>query len=73
VVTITIITQKRGDAVGPLVEKLHVMKLRLLGTMSLWQSVDVPGKFLPFSLLLIAFHFRAPIEPVMSARSSLAD
>jgi len=70
---ITIITQKRGDAVGPLVEKFAKDETSiLLGTMSLWQGVDVPGN----SCILVAIDripFPRPDEPVMSARASLAD
>lgn len=41
---IKIITQRRGDAVGPLVERFEKDETSiLLGTMSLWQGVDVPG------------------------------
>ena len=70
---ISIITQKRGDAVGPLVERFAKDETSiLLGTMSLWQGVDVPGN----SCILVAIDripFPRPDEPVMSARSSLAD
>jgi ATP-dependent DNA helicase DinG len=70
---ITIITQKRGDAVGPLVERFAKDETSiLLGTMSLWQGVDVPGN----SCVLVAIDripFPRPDEPVMSARASLAD
>ena len=70
---ITIITQKRGDAVGPLVERFAKDETSiLLGTMSLWQGVDVPGP----SCILVAIDripFPRPDEPVMSARASLAD
>jgi len=70
---IAIITQKRGDAVGPLVERFAKDETSiLLGTMSLWQGVDVPGS----SCILVAIDripFPRPDEPVMSARSSLAD
>jgi len=44
----------------------------LLGTMSLWQGVDVPGN----SCILVAIDripFPRPDEPVMSARASQAD
>ena len=44
----------------------------LLGTMSLWQGVDVPGS----SCILVAIDripFPRPDEPVMAARSSQAD
>ncbi len=70
---ITVITQKRGDAVGPLVERFAKDETSiLLGTMSLWQGVDVPGN----SCILVAIDripFPRPDEPVMSARASLAD
>ena len=70
---ITIITQKRGDSVGPLVERFAKDETSiLLGTMSLWQGVDVPGN----SCILVAIDripFPRPDEPVMSARASLAD
>ena len=70
---IRIITQKRGDAVGPLVEKFASDETSvLLGTMTLWQGVDVPGK----ACTLVAIDripFPRPDDPVMSARSAEAD
>ena len=70
---IRIFTQKRGDAVGPLVEKFAKDETSiLLGTMSLWQGVDVPGN----SCILVAIDripFPRPDEPVMSARAAQAD
>ena len=70
---IKIFTQKRGDAVGPLVEKFAKDETSiLLGTMSLWQGVDVPGN----SCILVAIDripFPRPDEPVMSARAAQAD
>ena len=70
---IKIITQKRGDAVGPLVERFAKDETSILiGTMSLWQGVDVPGN----SCILVAIDripFPRPDEPVMSARASQAD
>jgi ATP-dependent DNA helicase DinG len=70
---IKIITQKRGDAVGPLVARFAKDETSvLLGTMSLWQGVDVPGN----SCILVAIDripFPRPDEPVMSARASQAD
>ena len=68
-----IITQRRGDAVGPLVDKFAKdPRSILLGTISLWQGIDVPGP----SCTLVAIDripFPRPDEPVMSARSSVAD
>ncbi len=70
---IKIITQKRGDSVGSLVERFAADPTSiLLGTMSLWQGVDVPGS----ACTLVAIDripFPRPDDPVMSARSSKAD
>ena len=70
---IRIITQKRGDAVGPLVERFAEDETSiLLGTMSLWQGVDVPGD----ACILVAIDripFPRPDDPVMSARSAQVD
>jgi ATP-dependent DNA helicase DinG len=70
---IKVITQKRGDAVGPLVERFAKDETSvLLGTMSLWQGVDVPGN----SCVLVTIDripFPRPDEPVMSARAAQAD
>ncbi len=70
---ISIITQKRGDAVAPLVERFAADETSiLLGTMSLWQGVDVPGN----SCILVVIDrlpFPRPDEPVLAARSSQAD
>ena len=70
---IRIITQKRGDAVAPLVEKFASDETSvLLGTMTLWQGVDVPGS----SCTLVAIDripFPRPDDQVMSARSAEVD
>ncbi|MFM7623761.1 MAG: ATP-dependent DNA helicase [Actinomycetota bacterium] len=70
---INIITQKRGDSVGSLVERFASDPTSiLLGTMSLWQGVDVPGP----ACTLVAIDripFPRPDDPVMSARSAQAD
>jgi ATP-dependent DNA helicase DinG len=70
---IKIITQKRGDSVGSLVDRFaHEPTSILLGTMSLWQGVDVPGP----ACTLVAIDripFPRPDDPVMSARSAKAD
>ena len=70
---IRIITQRKGDAVAPLIEKFAEDETSiLLGTMTLWQGVDVPGK----SCTLVAIDripFPRPDEPVMSARAAEAD
>ena len=68
-----IITQRRGDSVGALVERFAKDPTSiLLGTMSLWQGVDVPGP----SCTLVAIDripFPRPDDPVMSARAAEAD
>ena len=70
---IPIITQKRGDSVGTLVERFAKdPKSILLGTISLWQGIDVPGP----ACTLVAIDripFPRPDEPVMSARAAEAD
>ncbi|MFZ9720194.1 MAG: ATP-dependent DNA helicase [Candidatus Nanopelagicaceae bacterium] len=70
---IKIITQKRGDSVGSLVDRFADEPTSiLLGTMSLWQGVDVPGP----ACMLVAIDripFPRPDDPVMSARSAKAD
>ena len=68
-----IITQRRGDAVAPLVERFAKNeKSILLGTISLWQGIDLPGP----SCTLVAIDripFPRPDEPVMAARAAQAD
>ena len=70
---IPIITQRRGDSVGPLVDKFAKdEKSILLGTISLWQGIDVPG---PACTLVVIdrIPFPRPDEPVLSARAAEAD
>jgi ATP-dependent DNA helicase DinG len=70
---IPIITQKRGDSVGALVDRFAASPTSvLLGTISLWQGIDVPGP----ACTLVAIDripFPRPDEPVMAARSAEAD
>ncbi len=70
---IKIITQKRGDSVGPLVARFAKDESSILiGTLSLWQGVEVPGN----SCILVTIDripFPRPDEPVMSARAAQAD
>jgi ATP-dependent DNA helicase DinG len=70
---IPIITQRRGDSVGPLVDKFAKDERSiLLGTISLWQGIDVPG---PACTLVVIdrIPFPRPDEPVFSARAAEAD
>ncbi len=68
-----IITQRKGDAVGPLVDRFAKNPQSiLLGTISLWQGIDVPGP----SCVLVAIDripFPRPDEPVMAARTAEID
>lgn len=68
-----IITQRRGDTVGPLVDRFAKdPRSILIGTLSLWQGIDVPGP----ACTLVAIDripFPRPDEPVMAARSAEAD
>ena len=68
-----IISQRRGDTVAPLVERFAKdEKSILLGTISLWQGIDVPGA----ACTLVAIDripFPRPDEPVLSARAAQAD
>ena len=68
-----IITQRRGDSVGPLVDRFaQDPRSILLGTISLWQGIDVPG---PSCTLVVIdrIPFPRPDEPVMAAREAEAD
>jgi ATP-dependent DNA helicase DinG len=68
-----IITARRGDPVGSLVERFaREERSILIGTISLWQGVDVPGS----ACTLVAIDripFPRPDDPVMAARSERAD
>ena len=68
-----IITARRGDPVGSLVERFaRDERSILIGTISLWQGVDVPGP----ACTLVAIDripFPRPDDPVMAARSELVD
>ena len=70
---IPIITQKRGDSVGVLVERFAKEPTSiLLGTISLWQGIDVPGPACTL-VTIDRIPFPRPDEPVMSARAAAAD
>jgi ATP-dependent DNA helicase DinG len=67
---IALIVQRKGDSVGVLVEKFAADKKSvLLGTISLWQGVDVPGE--SCSLVVIdRIPFPRPDDPIVSARAA---
>ena len=68
-----VLVQRRGDTVAALVEKFAAAEQStLVGTMSLWQGVDVPGP--TCSLVVIdRIPFPRPDDPVMSARAEAVD
>jgi ATP-dependent DNA helicase DinG len=70
---ISIITAKRGDSVASLVEKFAQDESSILiGTISLWQGVDVPGS----ACTLVAIDripFPRPDDPITAARAAEAD
>ena len=68
-----ILVQRRGDAVGSLVERFAADPAStLLGTVSLWQGVDVPGE----SCILVVIDripFPRPDDPLLAARQKAVD
>ena len=68
-----ILVQRRGDAVGGLVERFAAEPTStLLGTVSLWQGVDVPGE----SCILVVIDripFPRPDDPLLAARQQAVD
>ncbi len=64
-----VLVQRRGDAVGPLVRKFASDETSVLvGTMSLWQGVDVSGD----SCILVVIDripFPRPDDPLLQARA----
>ena len=68
-----LLVQRRGDPVGTLVARFSDEETScLLGTVSLWQGVDVPGA----SCLLVAVDripFPRPDDPLVAARAQVVD
>ncbi len=68
-----ILVQRRGDSVSPLVERFAAEpRSSLLGTVSLWQGVDVPGESC-VCVVIDRIPFPRPDDPLMSARSRAVD
>lgn len=68
-----ILVQRRGDSVSPLVERFAAEpRSSLLGTVSLWQGVDVPGESC-VCVVIDRIPFPRPDDPLMSARSQAVD
>ena len=68
-----LLVQQRGDAVAPLIaEFTEVPSSVLLGTISLWQGVDVTGASC-IQVIIDRIPFSHPDDPLASARSNAAD
>lgn len=70
---IPLLVQRRGDPVGVLVDRFaNEPETCLLGTLSLWQGVDVPGS----SCLLVVIDripFPRPDDPLLAARQEAVE
>ena len=68
-----VLVHRRGESVAPLVERFAAdPRTVLVGTVSLWQGIDVPGD----SLTLVTIDripFPRPDDPVLSARQEAID
>ncbi|HET7902813.1 MAG TPA: ATP-dependent DNA helicase [Candidatus Nanopelagicales bacterium] len=70
---VQVLVQKRGDSVADLVSRFAAdPRSVLLGTLSLWQGVDVPGE--SCNLVVIdRIPFPRPDDPLVAARSKHAE
>jgi ATP-dependent DNA helicase DinG len=67
------LVQKRGDAVGTLVKNFaDNPATTLLGTVSLWQGVDVPGESC-ICVVIDRIPFPRPDDPLIAARQQAVD
>ena len=65
--------QRRGDSVGLLVDRFaNEHASTLLGTVSLWQGVDVPGESC-IQVVIDRIPFPRPDDPLLSARQRAVD
>jgi ATP-dependent DNA helicase DinG len=68
-----ILVQARGDATGPLLERFALEPhTSLLGTMGLWQGVDVPGESCT-CVVIDRIPFPRPDDPLLAARQRHVD
>lgn len=68
-----LIVAKRGDPVSELVRRFkETPESSLLGTVSLWQGIDVPGNTCTL-VTIDRIPFPRPDDPVMAARSARVD
>ena len=65
--------QRKGESVSLLVDRFTIdIESTLIGTLSLWQGVDVPGDSC-IQVIIDRIPFPRPDDPVMSARSARVD
>jgi ATP-dependent DNA helicase DinG len=68
-----LLVQRRGDSVGDLVERFAADdRSTLLGTLSLWQGVDVPGSACT-CVVIDRIPFPRPDDPLLAARQRAVD
>ena len=68
-----LLVQKKGDSVGSLVQRFaDDHPSTLLGTVSLWQGVDVPGESC-IQVIIDRIPFPRPDDPLLSARQRAVD
>jgi len=68
-----VLVQKRGDSVADLVSRFAAdPRSILLGTLSLWQGVDVPGESCHL-VVIDRIPFPRPDDPLVAARSRYAE
>lgn len=70
---VKVLVQKRGDSVADLVSRFAAdPRSVLLGTLSLWQGVDVPGESCHL-VVIDRIPFPRPDDPLVAARSKHAE
>lgn len=68
-----VLVQRRGDTVSPLVERFtREHDTTLVGTLSLWQGVDVPGEACTL-VVIDRIPFPRPDDPLTAARQEAID
>jgi ATP-dependent DNA helicase DinG len=68
-----VLVQRRGDATGPLLERFaSEPRTTLLGTIALWQGVDVPGESC-ICVVIDRIPFPRPDDPLLAARQRVVD
>jgi ATP-dependent DNA helicase DinG len=68
-----VLVQRRGDATGPLLDRFAAEpRTTLLGTIALWQGVDVPGESC-ICVVIDRIPFPRPDDPLHAARQRVVD